>query len=99
VTLLDFSIHPAAVEEAFEAARWYRERSPIAAARFVEELNLVIDAIVEAPRRWPRAIAGTRKVKLPFFPFLVIYVETDIYVRILAVAHGRRRPGYWRDRL
>lgn len=49
MTHLDFSIHPAAIEEAVEAARWYRERSPTAAARFVEELNLVIEAIVEAP--------------------------------------------------
>lgn len=69
MTHLDFSIHPAAIEEAVEAARWYRERSPTAAARFVEELNLVIEAIVEAPQRWPRGITPTRKVKLPFFSF------------------------------
>jgi plasmid stabilization system protein ParE len=46
-----FSFHPDAIEEAWLAARWYRERSPIAARRFVSELNEVIDKIVEAPQR------------------------------------------------
>jgi plasmid stabilization system protein ParE len=96
---LDFFLHPAAVEEAEAAVRWYRERSPLAAKRFVDELNQVIDRIQDSPHRWPRGIHGTRKVKLPCFPFVVIYLESEDYVRILAVAHGRRRPGYWKKRL
>jgi plasmid stabilization system protein ParE len=99
MTALNFYLHPAAVDEAEEAARWYRQRSPLAAVRFVAELNLVIDKILEAPRRWPVGIGGTRKVKLPFFPFVVIYVESADQIRVLAIAHGRRRPGYWRRRL
>jgi len=94
-----FFFHPAAIEEAESAARWYRERSPLAAARFVDELNRVIDEIVDAPRRWPRGAWGTRKVKLPCFPFLVIYREAEGIVFVLAIAHGRRRPGYWKNRL
>ncbi len=50
-----FSFHPAAIEEAVSATRWYRERSPLAATRFVAELNEVIDRILEAPHRWPRS--------------------------------------------
>jgi plasmid stabilization system protein ParE len=94
-----FSFHPAAIEEAVLAARWYRERSALAATRFVAELNEVIDRIVEAPHRWPRSERGTRKLKLPCFPFLVIYRELEGSVLILAVAHGSRRPGYWESRL
>jgi hypothetical protein len=41
-----FSFHPDAIEEALSAARWYRERSPITARRFVAELNQVIDNIL-----------------------------------------------------
>lgn len=93
------SFHPAAIEEAESAARWYRKRSLVAAERFVDELNQAIDSILEAPQRWPRGARGTRKVKLPCFPFLVIYRESEGVVLILAVAHGRRRPGYWKDRL
>src|SRR5271170_6702726 len=95
----DFYLHPAAIEEAEAAARWYRERSPLAAKRFVEELNQVIDRILEAPHRWPRSAIGTRKLNLPCFPFAVVYWESEGQIRILAVAHGRRQPGYWKSRL
>lgn len=99
MTASSFSFHPAAIEEGILAARWYRDRSPLAAKRFVAELNQVIDSIFEAPHRWPRSARGTRKLKLPCFPFLVIYREADGAVLILAVAHGSRRPGYWKSRL
>ena len=33
------------------------------------------------------------------FPFSLVYVRRDDEVEIIAVAHGRRRPGYWRSRL
>ena len=99
MTAWNFSLHPAAVEEAEAAAHWYRERSPRAAKRFVDELNQVIDRILEAPQRWPRGMNGTRKLNLPCFPFAVVYWESKDGVWILAIAHGRRRPGYWKHRL
>ena len=48
-----FVIHPAAVEEAEKATRWYRERSARAAAEFVDEVNHAVDRILAAPQRWP----------------------------------------------
>jgi plasmid stabilization system protein ParE len=99
MTAWQLYLHPAAVEEAEVAARWYRERSLRASARFVDEVNQTIDKIFGAPHRWPRGSNGTRKAKLPCFPFIVIYRASDEIIQILAVAHGRRRPGYWRNRL
>jgi toxin ParE1/3/4 len=99
MTARELSFHPAAIEEAEAAARWYRQRSPRAAIRFVDEINQVVQRILESPQRWPRGPRGTRKAKLPCFPFIVIYREADDTIQILAVAHGRRRPGYWRTRL
>jgi len=96
--LASLSIHPEALEEAVSAARWYRERSPLTAKRFVAELNQVIDNILDAPHRWPVSARGTRKVKLPCFPYLVIYRAKDDGVLVLAIAHGHRRPGYWKTR-
>jgi len=93
-----FSFHPAAIEEALAAAHWYRERSALAATKFVAELNEAIDRILEAPHRWPHFTRGARKVRLPCFPFLVIYREAKGSVLILAIAHGHRRPGYWKSR-
>jgi len=91
--------HPDAIEEAENAAHWYRERSPRAAARFVEEINQVIEEIRAAPQRWPRGAVGTRRIKLPCYPFIIVYRESDHTIQILAVAHCRRRPGYWKERL
>lgn len=94
-----FRITPEAVQEAIHAARWYRERSFGAAERFLSELNQVLDRVIAAPYRWPRGFAGTRKVKLPTFPFLVVYRATEKSVLVVAVVHGRRKPNYWKDRL
>lgn len=99
MTVRQLSFHPAAVEEAEAAARWYWERSPRAAARFVGEIYQVVSKILEAPQRWPQGPGASRKIKLPCFPFTVVYRESDDAIQILAVAHGRRRPGYWKTRL
>jgi plasmid stabilization system protein ParE len=99
MTTLSFFFHPEALEEAEAAFRWYRERSPLTAARFVAELNQVIDRILEAPTRWPHGPEGMRKLKLPCFPFLVIYACSGREIQLLAIAHGSRHPGYWKNRL
>ena len=69
MTVKQISFHPDAIDEAEAAARWYRQRSVRAAARFVDEVNEAIERIVAAPKRWPLGPRGTRKVKLPCFPF------------------------------
>jgi hypothetical protein len=33
------------------------------------------------------------------FPFAIVYIELETEIRILAVAHGSREPGYWRRRM
>jgi hypothetical protein len=33
------------------------------------------------------------------FPYLVVFREYPDHLFIVAVAHGHRRPGYWRKRL
>ncbi len=94
-----FLIHPAAVEEAEKAARWYRERSARSAAQFVEEVSHAIDRILAAPERWPSGPHGTRKFLLRRFPYAVVYRELPSAIQILAIAHGPRRPGYWKTRI
>ncbi len=98
MTARQVSFHLAALEEAEAAALWYRERSPRAAQRFVAEIVKVVEEIIAAPQRWPKAPANTRRVRLPCFPFIVIYRESSDIIQILAIAHGRRRPGYWKSR-
>jgi hypothetical protein len=42
---------------------------------------------------------GTRKRRLYHFPYTVYYVEFDESIWIVAIAHQKRRPGYWTDRV
>lgn len=91
--------HPQAAAECEAAFDWYFERSELAASKFAMELENALEIISEAPGRWPIYLSGSRKFVLQRFPFLVIYRELDPAIEILAVAHGRRRPGYWKKRL
>ncbi|MGE3842912.1 MAG: type II toxin-antitoxin system RelE/ParE family toxin [Vicinamibacterales bacterium] len=92
--LLDDALH-----EAEDAARWYAERSPTAAAGFADELEGAILAIEGAPALWPRHDFGTRRYLLRRFPYSVVYKVERTRIVIIAVAHGHRRPGYWQGRL
>ena len=91
-------IHPAALEEADAAIRWYAERSRRAAEAFLHELSRAIDRIAEDPDRFPEFAFGSRRLILRRFPYVVVFRIGAAGVEILAVAHGRRRPGYWQER-
>jgi plasmid stabilization system protein ParE len=90
--------HPAAAEEAVAAFEWYKRRSEAAARAFQGELDLGIEAITANPHIWPRFAFETRRYLLPKFPFALIYRIAGEVLTIIAVAHGRRRPGDWRRR-
>ncbi len=90
--------HPLAVEEARAAREWYAERSPTIAHDFVAELDRAMEQIVEAPDRWPTYSHGTRRYLLHRFPYMVVYRERKSVIQVIAVAHGRRKPGYWEAR-
>jgi plasmid stabilization system protein ParE len=91
--------HREAEQEYLSALAWYKERSPSAAFDFEDGFQSAVSAIAEAPERWPVHLSRCRRYVLHQFPFSIVYriLEDEVYV--LAVAHGHRRPGYWRKRL
>jgi plasmid stabilization system protein ParE len=91
-------VHPLAADEGEAAERWYRERNETAATRFRRELDRVVDVIAERPETGSPYLSSTRRVLLRRFPFFIVYRVLDARVQIVAVAHARRRPGYWRER-
>jgi plasmid stabilization system protein ParE len=67
--------------------------------------HALLDAIIDAEqyvRQNPRAGApfreNTRRALVQRFPYGLVYREEGSDILILAVAHLRRRPDYWRDR-
>jgi toxin ParE1/3/4 len=90
--------HPLAADEAQAAERWYRERNEIASGRFQRELDSAIELISERPEAGSPYLNNTRRILLRRFPFFVVYRIRSDAVQVVAVAHARRRPGYWRRR-
>ena len=92
-------IHPSALDDLKSSLGWYLERSDTAAVEFSAEVDTAVARIVESPARWPSGEHGTRKFLLRRFPFAIVYREKQDSIQILAIAHGHRRPEYWKDRL
>ncbi len=69
------------------------------AAEFRVGVSHGIRHIVQAPSRWPKYLHGTRPFVLGRFPFSVIYLDAPDVLNIVAVAHNKRRPGYWNQRI
>jgi len=92
-------IHPAALEEAEAATDWYRQRSVRAAEMFADELDRAVNRIADHPAQFPESALGIRRAVLQRFPYVVVFRTSGSGTEIIAVAHGHRRPGYWRDRV
>jgi toxin ParE1/3/4 len=94
-----YRLHPEALLEIEAAHDWYLQRSMDASVEFLVEISAALEAIPQAPSRWPKFLHGTRRFLLDRFPFSIIYLDDPDFVSFVAVAHSRRRPGYWMTRL
>jgi plasmid stabilization system protein ParE len=95
---LEIEFSPAASEEAVAAYLWYANRSSKAANGFLNELDAVIARIQSSPQSGGHYLHGTQCHLLRRYPYLVVYRTTERAIQVVAVAHGRRRPGYWKSR-
>ena len=91
--------HPEADNEIDEAYSWYAVRSVQAADGFFEELFPAVGNVRQHPRLFPPYLHGTRRPVLDRYPFSVVFRELPRKIEIVAVAHAKRRPGYWTKRL
>lgn len=88
-----------ALAEIEESRAWYRARSHSAEAAFLHEVDHAVSVLKDAPHRWPAYLSGTRRYVFSTFPYSLIYFTEEDVVNIVALAHDKRRPGYWRKRL
>ncbi len=82
-----------------DAARWYREHSPTVAQQFIAEILRALELIEEFPGAGSTIPyvddPQTRRFPIRTFPYQIVFVELDDILEVVAVAHDRRRPGYW----
>ena len=94
-----FFLAAEAEEELAETLAFYREHASLAiAAAFLSEFTRVAHLAASNPGLGTPTSRGRRLLPMRRFPFSLVYRESEGGVRISAVAHQRRRPGYWRKR-
>jgi plasmid stabilization system protein ParE len=94
-----YRFHPEAEAETDAAFEHYWVDSPTAAFDFDTELRAAYARLSRTPRVCPSFLHGTRRILLERFPFSVVFRELLHEIQIVAVAHAKRRPGYWTNRL
>lgn len=87
-----------------EAGRWYDARQTGLGIEFFDQVDATIRRILTFPHigaRVPHVPSDlpVRRVAVTRFPYHVVYLEPAESLRILAIAHDRRKPGYWRVRV
>jgi plasmid stabilization system protein ParE len=86
-----------AIKDFRQARDWYATRSQDAATNFVTAVDAAVDRIIEQGESLPIVSGRFRSVQLEKYPHsLVFYQRASGDIRIVAVAHPSRRPGYWR---
>jgi plasmid stabilization system protein ParE len=93
------AFHPEAILEFEEAVLFYKQRSRTLGQRFACEIKTTIAKLATTPERWRVVEQDVRRCVVRVFPYAVLYTIESDYVLIVAIAHGKRRPGYWRHRL
>ncbi len=85
--------------ELSDAADWYAKDSIRNGQRFLSAFRSLVTDIMHMPERFPPARGGTRKARMKRYPYSIIFAVEPEQVVILVVAHARRRPDYWHDRV
>jgi plasmid stabilization system protein ParE len=86
------------------AGQWYESRRERLGFEFFDAVDAAIEQILDLPHSGspvPRMPADlpVRSIAVTRFPYHVIYLEMKTQVRLLAIAHDRRKPGYWKKRV
>ena len=91
--------HRAAESEFLEAVHWCESERPGRGLRLDAIVLQAEQQIQRHSHSGSRHIRGTRRLVLPRFPYALIYLINADRCYVVAFAHAKRRPGYWRERI
>jgi len=93
------SIHPDAGAELVAAATFYRNfGGPKIGEAVVKTFEQACETLLNYPEFGVRSYSGARVLPLDRFPYSVVYRVRTSELLVIAFAHQRRRPNYWRHR-
>lgn len=93
------TFHEDADAEVIEATCYYEGRTPGLGQMFLLDIEDAIGQICSNPEGFQLVGTEVRSKLLRRFPYSLMYAIDPDRLRVVAVAHQRRRPGYWLHRL
>jgi toxin ParE1/3/4 len=93
-------VNAAAQLELRAAANWYSDQEAGLGEEFVSDIDGTLESLAEGAHRPPIWRPGRpyQKVLIHRFPYIVFFIHDDEKVHVLAIAHRKRKPGYWLKR-
>jgi plasmid stabilization system protein ParE len=95
---LAVEFHPEARDDFDNAIDWYNRERPDLGARFVDAVEASVRRAAGAPGQGFLMGNELRRVFVAAFPYSVVYAAEPTRLFIVAVAHFRRHPDYWKHR-
>ena len=90
---------PQAGDEVVQATAYYLDQSSTVADEYLADIADATDLLLRFPHAGSPVAGKARRLILKTFPYQLIYRVEGEEIRIYAVAHLKRKPGYWRTRL
>ncbi len=94
-----YRFHREAEAEYFAALRYYAEIDPMVGRRFYFTIEELLAQIGANPNLFRVFDPSARRHFGAKFPYSLIYLDQPDRIWIVAVAHFKQRPGYWKNRL
>ena len=96
---MNLRFHSAATTELEEGGRYYSKLDPDLGLGFRAEISRLIKNIIGNPQMPRERSHRYRRVNFHRFPFYLTYVIRSETIYVMAIAHEKRHPDYWIDRL
>lgn len=87
-----------AVRDLEEALTYYTDLSLLYVEDLLYEIAVAKRTIAQFPQAWHPLEGGMRRYVLHRYPYSIVYQPRKDEILVVAYAHFKRRPGYWRDR-
>ncbi len=89
---------PEVANEVREARFWYESQRSGLGDEFLAQLNDSLIQIQDRPLSSPLVTKAIRRAILRRFPYCIYFVIREHDLVVLAILHGRRKPGTWKQR-
>ncbi|MFM7366996.1 MAG: type II toxin-antitoxin system RelE/ParE family toxin, partial [Sphaerospermopsis kisseleviana] len=91
--------HPWAEQELTDAINYYEQQKTGLGLEYLEAVEQVVNCLMYYPEIGAKVRGSIRRLVIPKFPYALLYrVLEEEKIRILAVAHHKRKPFYWSKR-